>query len=485
MKVLYIATECKPFSKVGGVGDVAGELPIALLRLGVDIEVVTPLYEGIDTTNFTQIKEYKFAFHGKNEIVQIFTNSEKEFPVPINFIRNSTYFEGKYASPYIYSEHVPFYDDTLRFSFFSEACLQLIEDKQPDIVHVNDWPLGYLLGKMSIEGLPQKRVLTIHNIGYQGNIGIDNILGWEIEKLLKDKSTGNFFLDPHEEWNSINALRLGLEVSHKVNTVSPTYCQEITRPESQDAYFSGGKGLHDITNRLYGNGKLIGILNGFDYKNDATDNTFNEILNKKSEMKKIVSKPFKSPDSFLIGFVGRAVEQKFKLLAETIDGKSVLEQVLEIPGINVAILATGLPEYEKFLRSFTGKDNCSVSIAFDAQIAKQISLGSDIFLMPSLFEPCGITQMESLSNATPPLVRWTGGLVDTVIPHTRPNGTGFGFGGDTKESILRNLITCVQDAHLYYSHQSPGFRELQKRGFITRFLWSNTAREYVEYMYNP
>jgi starch synthase len=270
-----------------------------------------------------------------------------------------------------------------------------------------------------------------------------------------------------------------------VNTVSENYCKEMTQPENSNRYFEGGKGLHRITQKLYKKGKLIGILNGYEYPFEPTQNNFNQILYKKAEMKSAISNNFSNPQAFLLGFVGRAVEQKFKLLAEKLDGKKVIEHILDIPHLNLAILATGTPEYEKFLRSLTDKENCSVTLAFNKEKAIQISLGSDVFLMPSLFEPCGISQMESLSNATPPLVRWTGGLVDTVIPYSKKGGTGFGFDGLNHKEILQNLIKTVKEAKLFFEQKPDKFKTLQHHAFQKRFLWSDSAREYIEKLYEP
>jgi starch synthase len=476
MKVMYIAAECKPFSKVGGVGDVAGELPPALKQLGIDIEIVTPMYEA---------DEYEVPFHWIDEPVQVFRREPVNFPVPVSFIRNATYFGGPYAKPYVYSANIPYYDDSLRFSFFSEACLELIKIRKPDIVHINDWPLGYLFGRMEMEGLPQKRVLTVHNIGYQGNIGRETIKAWDMAKILKHPRIGSLFMDPHPDWASVNPLRLGLELSDRVNTVSPNYCQEMTEAEDQDRYFEGAKGLEEVTRRLKNEGKLHGILNGFEYRFAPGEEAFASTLAKKAEMKRALSVHFANPEGLLLGFVGRAVEQKFKLLAETIDGQSVLEHILDIPGINVAILAAGLPEYETFMKKLIGRENYSATIEFNREKAAQISQGSDIFLMPSLFEPCGITQMESLANATPPLVRWTGGLVDTVRPHTAADGTGFGFDGDTREEVLRNFIEIVKEALDFFMNYKDEFRQLQRRGYYERFQWSTAAQEYIDKLYTP
>jgi starch synthase len=499
MKILYIAAECKPFSKVGGVADVAGELPVAIRQMGVDIEIVTPLYEENPGPLVRQMLasnrpvQYGFPFRTKEnsngqETVDVYKwEPNRDYQVPVHLVKNTTYFGGRYGKPYIFSEYIPYYDDALRFSFFSEACLQIIKEKQPDLVHINDWPLGYLFGRMAMEGFPQKRVLTIHNIGYQGNIGIETIRGSAIEQILNDPQAGPHFLDPHQEWNSVNALRLGLELSDRVNTVSPTYAREIMEPEDQSRYFEGGKGLEATVRKLAEEDKLAGILNGFGYNFEPDEAAFDRILARKAEMKAALSRDFTDPQAFLLGFVGRAVEQKFKLLSEQVNGKSVLEHILDLPGVNVAIVTSGLPEYENFLLRL--KDiyarNLSLTLAFDKTKAEQISLGSDIFLMPSLFEPCGITQMESLANATPPLVRWTGGLVDTVQPYTRPDGTGFGFDGSTRDEVLRNLIETVREALAFFTNRPKKFKELQRRGFNQRFTWATAASEYIDKLYRP
>lgn len=490
MKVFYIAAECKPFSKVGGVGDVAGELPPALKEQGIDVEIVTPLYGTVNSGFYEKKPEKEFQIPFRNEygincIESVSIHRGELKGVPVHFVGNTTYFEGKYSRPYIYSAGIPFFDDVLRFSFFSEACLRLIQENKPDIVHINDWVLGYLFGRMAMEKIPSKRVLTVHNIGYQGNIGQDNVQNWQISKILADPAVGHLFVDLHEEWNSVNALRLAMELSHKINTVSPNYCLEITKPEDPAGYFEGGKGLQDVAKKFHQEGKLVGILNGFEYASDPTEETFARALKTKADMRSVLTRDFADPGAFLLGFVGRAVEQKFKLLAETLEGKSILEQILDSTDTNLAIVASGIPEYEAFLGNFSDRNDCSVSILFNKEKAGQVSTGCDVFLMPSLFEPCGITQMESLSHATPPLVRWTGGLADTVRPHTDERGTGFGFNGAKREEILRNLIRTAMEARDLWMNRKDRFQELQRNGFNTRFLWSDTAKEYIDKLYLP
>jgi glycogen synthase len=162
--------------------------------------------------------------------------------------------------------------------------------------------------------------------------------------------------------------------------------------------------------------RLTGITDGFEYGEKDSEAGLTRVMKAKAVARAKLAADFPEPEGLLLGFVGRAVEKKFGLLAKTLDGKSVLEHILDIPRINVATVATGLPEYESFIRRLAFRPNCSATLAFDHDKAKQISLGSEVFLVSSLFEPCGITQMESMSSATPPLVRWAGGLVDTVKP---------------------------------------------------------------------
>lgn len=503
MKVLYVAAECKPFAKAGGVGDVTAELPPALQAQGVDVEIVTPWYGVTSCSDARVTDRWELTWHGVPERVEVLSTTLRG--VAVTFLRNATYFETDYstgdrdppfASPHLFKRNyatiyvdsdpaLPYIDDAARFSFFSDACLRLIDRRQPDIVHVNDWVLGYLVGRMAMTRMRPKRALTIHNIGYQGNLGRDLIAGWPIETMADDALVGPLFSDPRREWNSVNALRLGMETAHVVNTVSPTYKKEMTEPEDQGRYFEGGKGLDTVAARLDREGRLHGILNGFEYATEATDSTFAAALAEKGAAKDSLSRRLESPDGLLFGFVGRAVEQKFKLLTEQIDGKSVLEHILDIPHVNVAVVATGQRAYEAFLERLRGRSNVDITIAFDRAKAQQISLGSDVFLMPSLFEPCGITQMESLSHATPPLVRWTGGLVDTVAPHTSPSGTGFGFDGTSRREILDRLIAVAREAVELRSTAPDRFRELQRRGFGERFLWRDAAIEYVRKMYEP
>lgn len=481
MKVLYFALECKPFSKVGGVGDVALELPLALQKEGIEIEIVTPLYTSVDSSWVEDTPYNTFLLPYKNkkgemveESVSLYYSTFKD--IKVTFIQNSTYFEGDYGVPYVFSSHTPFYDDFIRFHFFSIAASRIVTDKSPDIVHANDWGLGFLMAKLKYNNNPAKRLLTIHNNSYQGNMWIPAIRNWSVMEFMSIKDIKKNFKDPRIKWNSVNPLKLGILSSDAVNAVSPTYKKEMLLRDRPSGYFYGAGGLHKSIRKLNKNGRMYGILNGFEYKHGRD---YNETIKNKEISRAALSSYFKNPDNFLIGFVGRAVEQKFKLLQEKYNGKSILEHIVNNKRVNIAILATGLPEYEEFLKDFSDYDNVSITLAFDRDMAARISLGCDLFLMPSLYEPCGITQMESLSNATPPLVRFVGGLKDTVVSYKKSGGTGFGFNGFSKKSVLRNLVTAVSEAVDLYYNEPEMFDKIRREAFKQKFLWSDSAKKYI------
>lgn len=486
MRVLYVACECKPFSKVGGVGDVAGELPPALRAEGVEIEIATPLYpDAMGAREDLEPAGIVSEVAEDGVIARAGWRRAALGDVPVFLCDSPAHFRGPV---YVNSPpDRPYFDDARRFSFFSAACVDLIRERQPDVVHANDWALGYLLGLLRSHRMPQARVLTTHNVQYQGNFAealLDpgSILG----RLLDDH--GDDFRDPHRDWHCVNALRLGMVSAHRNNTVSPTYAREMTEPPDEDRYFLGGCGIETIARGLYPE-KLVGILNGFRYQTEPTAQAFEAALARKSEARARLGREFGDPGGLLLGFVGRAVEQKVRLLTEPLRGTPVLEHILAIPGVNVAVLGTGDRPYEEFLRKAAGARggarNYSATIRFDRERAALVSQGCDVFLMPSLFEPCGIAQMESMANATPPLVRRTGGLADTVTPHTQADGTGFVFDGDTREGLLRALVEAVRQAAELHRANGEAFRTLQWNCFRRRFTWKTPARRYIEEVYQP
>lgn len=514
-KILYIGAECKPFSMVGGVGDVVGEMPVALKNAGYDVRVVTPGYSSIeakyivstpnDATGQVDFKVVGDPRLGDVEARTVAYKSGTLGDVPVEFVVNGTYFgtrvDPRYGKSYVDSRDLPFKDDALRFSFFAKAVLPLIKHHAPDIVHVNDWTMGYLLGWMKLNGQLDTKdgpatVLTIHNIGYQGNMPRGRIARWDMEALANDQLTAAPFTDPHPDWDNVNPLRLAMELADVTNTVSPNYMREMMQPENQSRFFEGGKGLEGTAEKLYDQRRLFGILNGIQYKNaDPSEPDFEAAMKEKAEMRKRFAAYFKEPHGLLVGFVGRCVTQKFQLLAERLGDKTVLEHILDIPGVNVAFLATGDPQYESFMANvavarFDGsrtygdvlyagrRGNYVSTVAFDRERARQTWLASDIFLMPSLFEPCGITQLQSMELATPPLVRGTGGLRDTVIDYSQSGATGFVRDGTTREAVLQSVIDGVLKAKDVKENHPDEFLEMQRRAFKQRFTWEKALPGY-------
>ena len=484
MSILYVTAECKPFAKAGGVGDVAGELCVELLRQDVDISVVIPLY-GVVPGRFVLVKsfEYTVLFQGEMEAVTIF--SGELAGVPVYFVANTHYFEGEYSTPYIHSVDIPYYDDTLRFSFFCKALIPLICKLEPHIIHANDWPTGYLFGWLEKEGIASKRVFTVHNASYQGNIGIDVVENWTVAELLDDEHIRPHFTDPETIWNSINPLRLGVELADIVNTVSPTYQEEICEPGDPSRWFIGGGQLHQQFRKANKSGVLHGILNGYQYTSPAREKDISQLLLAKESARKELADHFNYEPDLILGFVGRAVEQKLGMLLATLDRDPALTHILKQAGIAVVMVTSGQPVYERQLMEMAHLAGLHLKIAFDAVLADQVYLGCDVFLMPSVYEPCGITQLQAMSLGTPALVRNTGGLADTVIPHTQTDGNGFVFTGDTRQKLLLNMVVSCRQA-LNLRRSSPEkFQALQIQAAKQRFTWDMSAQQYRQNIYQP
>jgi starch synthase len=287
-----------------------------------------------------------------------------------------------------------------------------------------------------------------------------------------------------------------MELAHGVNTVSPNYAREMREPRNDNRYFIGGDGLEALVQRLHDEGRFVGILNGVQYKNQPTADGFKALGEERAAAKAKFKSYFRVSDGFLLGFVGRAEEQEVHLLAENLDGKPVLEHLLALDNVNIAFLGTGNPKYEALFANATTsrwdggltydeflarprRGNIISTIAFDRELARQTWLASDGFHVPSLYEPCGITQMQSMELATPPLVRKTGGLAVTVIPYGQPGATGFAFDGTTREGALRGLIDSVKQARDVFRTYPDEFQAMRERAYNVRFTWADAASKYA------
>lgn len=461
-KIMFVASEARPFIATGGLADVIGSLPQALAKdPAYDIRVVLPLYSDIKP-EFRR----KMSFLGnifvqlawRNQYCGIFTCVENG--VTYYFIDNEQYF--KRSGCYGY------FDDGERFAFFSRAVLEILPfiDFYPEVLHCHDWQTA--LAAIYLKTIYCKRpeyqfiraLFTIHNIEYQGKYALDIM-----EDLFGiDKSNGYLL-----EYNGcINLMKAAIECSEKFSTVSPTYANEIMT--AQYAH-----GLQEIIGK--NSFKLTGILNGIDVdsynptKDTALFANFSpdELDNKKvckAELQKMLGLPVK--DVPMIAMITRLVSHKGLELVKT-----VAEDILH-EDVQFVLLGTGDTAYENYFRGLGNRyeGKASINIAFNGDLSRKIYSGADIFLMPSVSEPCGLSQMIASRYATVPVVRETGGLYDSIKPYGA-GGNGFTFASCNPYDMLYVLHEALD---VYKKEEE--WKALMKKAATTDFSWSKSAEEY-------
>ena len=466
-KVLFVAAEALPYVKTGGLGDVAAALPKALIKEDYDVRVVLPLYFNIPDKFRTTMQYLGCCYVSlawRYQYCGVFT--QKYDGVTYYFIDNEYYFKrnGIYGH----------YDDAERFAFFSKAVLEAlpIMDFTPDIIHCHDWHTGLTPVYLDVyyRNSPYcksaRTVFTIHNIQFQGKYGADicdDILG-----LPADKKSLVLYQ------NCVNYMKGAIECSNKVTTVSPTYAEEIL-----NSYFSFG--LQDILGaRKY---KLSGIINGIDvetndpatdkalFKNYTKDTVADKAANKKG-LQQMLNLD-QNPDVPVIGMVTRLTEQKgMELIA------NVFEAILS-KGVQMVVLGSGDWKYESLLKDMQKRfpDKLRAVLGFSGDLASKIYAGADIFLMPSKFEPCGLSQMISMRYGTIPVVRETGGLKDTVVPYNGATGegTGFTFYSYNAHDMLYAIERAVG---LYYDYKDD-WKKLVQNAMSQDFSWNNICKQYI------
>jgi starch synthase len=466
LRVAILTSEAVPFAKTGGLADVAGALPRALRELGVDVMLVMPLYEQVDHTLLDELifDNLEVDWRGQMRRVSVLYSFAAGAPT---FLIDA---HGYFARNAIYG----FRDDHERFSFFCRAALALMRrlDKPLDIVHGNDWPCGFAAVELRKRRAHDpffartRTLFSIHNLAYQGTFDPNDlwILGFGSED---ERNT--FLLN-----GAASALKAGLVTSDALSTVSRRYAQEIQTHEQ-------GYGLDWLLRAR--SDRLVGITNGVDYNvwNPETDTHIAAHYNAddlagKRECKLDLLRRFKlpeEPERPIIAIISRLVAQKgYDLIREAIG------PVLETGAFFIA-LGAGAKEYEDFLQALHDRAPHRVGIYkgyAGEPLAHQIEAGADIFLMPSLYEPCGLNQMYSMRYGTVPVVRATGGLDDTVrdFDHATGEGTGFKF-RDYKASAL---LEKIREA-LYCYHEPELWRRLQTNGMREDFSWSAAAQKYL------
>ena len=467
MKVLFAASEAHPFIKTGGLGDVMGALPKSLAKLGVDVRVVIPKYKNIKDglkQKLQFVKWFTVSVGWRNQYCGVFQYQYKG--VVYYFIDNEYYFnrDGLYG----------YFDDGERFAFFNRAVLEFIKqvDWQPDLINCNDWQTGMVPVLLNLEYKKDefyskiKTVFSIHNLLFKGSFSpkvLPELFGYDYMPL----ANGSVELD-----GAVSFLKGGLNYCDQITTVSKTYAEEIKTPQ----YGEGLDGF--LRSKSY---YLMGIVNGIDYeefnpqddkfifKNFNIDSIDNKVENK-LDLQRALGLPQKK-DTPMIGLVSRLTHQKgCDLIVNMID--RLLQR-----DIQLVILGTGDYWYEETFKNLQYRypDKVSANIKFDNNLAHKIYAAIDMFLMPSLFEPCGLGQLIALRYGSIPIVRETGGLKDTISPYNQYNGVGNGFG--FKNFNSNELMQIIEYALTIYNDKNA-WNNMIRQAMNSDNSWEKSAMQY-------
>lgn len=473
MTVAFATSELTPIAKVGGLGDVAGALPKALAHLGVNVCVIMPHYDTIDAAKYPITdtgKKVSVRAGGQDYVVTINQTTIPGSEVPVYLLENTDFLTGG-GVYFEKSAMVNSFQEIERFLFFSMAVLPALAALgiEPDVLHCQDWHTGMLPTFAKIAGGHTKTLFTIHNLANQGKWDATEILSFI--GLTVEHHPNLALRDKHDD---INLIQQGILSADLVNTVSPSYAEEILTNE----YGYGLEG--DLTNRGQ---QLSGILNGIDVGrfNPATDKDIPQAYTAttadtgKAAAKALLQEKSGLPvnsATAVFGFVGRLTNQK---------GTELLPGLIDrflATGAQLILLGTGDPVLETQMQGMAAKapEQIVTTIGFDAALAQLIYAGSDFFLMPSQFEPCGLGQMIAMRYGTPPIVRATGGLRDTVqeFDAATGQGTGFVFKDFTSEAFWVEIARALE-----VFKQPTAYATLKTNDMTQDFSWDTSAKHYV------
>lgn len=471
MKILFAASEAAPFVKTGGLGDVVGSLPRALNKKGVDARVIIPLYRCIPQEYKDRMKYIDHIYIDmawRRQYAGIFELEENG--CKYYFVDNEFYFNGD--TPYSFI-HL----DAEKFIFFSKAVLSLLPTIgfKPDVINCNDWQTGaipvFLDTFMDNEFFRNiKTVMTIHNLKFQGR--------WDLRAIKDAMGISDYYFtsDKMEYYNDANLLKGGIVYANKITTVSDTYAREITTPEY-------GEGLHDLL--FARRNDLQGIVNGISYdewnphtdkliKKTYTDKTvFKNKFTNKEALQKELGLPV-DRGCMMIGIVSRLTDQKgLDLIAYKLNE-------LAQARVQLVVLGTGDEKYEGMFKHYAWKypDKISAQIYFSGDLSHRIYASCDAFLMPSRFEPCGLSQLFSMRYGTLPIVRETGGLKDTVIAYNEytGEGTGFSFANYNADEMLGTIYYAMD---VYYNHYEQ-WNKIVSNAMAMDYSWPVSADKYIK-----
>ncbi len=458
LKVFIVSTEMSPFVSTGGLGEVIGSLPKALKNNNIEVRVIIPRYKAINESHLKDLKfETSINVTLKNECYDTNIYSKEHDGYTVYFIENDTFFnrDGIYA----------YYDDYKRFAYFSKAVLEALPhiDFKPDVLHLNDWQTAlcsvymhkYFSNTSYYKNI--KTLLTIHNMQYQGiydrsildRIGLDDTY---------------FNIDSLEFFGNVNYLKGGLLHSDAISTVSPTYAKEI---QGEDFAY----GLHGVLQKRKED--IFGILNGVESNIHSLDCDINCVLEKKKIAKAMLQKKLgleQREDVPVISIISRLAEQK---------GLELIDYEFFNRDIQLIVLGTGSEHIENFFRNLQElhPDKVSTNLFYEKNFSNEIYLGSDMFLMPSKFEPCGLGQIFAMQNATIPIVRSTGGLKDTVqhYDYNTKEGNGFVF-----EHFISSGLMWALDETLKCYHNKDHWKNVIENAINSDFSWDKSSLEYIK-----
>ena len=481
LRVLIVSPEVVPFAKTGGLADVTGALPKVLAQLGHQVKVILPKYKMVDENKF-HLSEVKTDFPaisigGKNHKISLRSDQVDFPPVEYLFMVNDEF----YYRDELYRNRATGYDyedNDERFIFFAKGTLEILKALkwQPDIIHLNDWQSAlipaYLRTRYADDPFftHTASLFSIHNLAYQGSFPPSTFDRIGVPKELFYPTS------PFEFWGNVNFLKVGISYADIINTVSETYAVEI---QSGPEFGYGLEGV--LRNR---NEDLYGIINGIDYdvwspeKDKLIPHQFSpdDPSGKKKDKELLLETcnlPVSRKDVPVIGVISRLADQKgFDLLSQ------IADQLLTLD-LQMVILGTGDEKYHVLFKEFNEKypKKISVNLRFDDSLAHLIEAGSDMFLMPSKYEPCGLNQLYSLKYGTVPIVRKTGGLADTIEDYNPVTGQGTGF--VFKNYSAQELWETIKRALKTYENKEIWVR-LMKNGMSKDFSWEASAQKYVE-----
>lgn len=470
MQIWFASAEAAPFIKTGGLGDVAGILPQELKKIGLDVTVVLPYYQGIPE-NFRQQTtndgHFRVSIGWRKKDCQLRKYTDEG--VTYYFIDNKDYFN----RPNVYG----YEDDNERFAFFTQAVLEMMNHLQtfPNVLHCNDWhtAMGPFLLKQKAGERSDfksiKTILTIHNLQFQGisnKNALFDLFGFQLTEELQEQMVHN---------EKLNWMKSGINYADAVSTVSPTYAKEIMTKEY-------GHGLEQVLQN--NQEKVVGILNGLDtelYNPETNPSLLFHYsvhqLETKKKNKAALQKQLnlnQSEKTFVLGMVTRLTEQKGVQLLDTIFPELMKQD------IQLIILGTGDPTLEEMTEEAEIRfpEKVRSIIDFDTDLAQQIYSGADLFLMPSLFEPCGLAQMNAMRYGTLPLVHRTGGLADTVEPYDQMSGKGSGF--LFSPFLPEHFFNTIQLAFEVYQEEPNHWKQMMKQAMEKDFSWRASSVKYKE-----